>query len=219
MARSQWYEAIVLKTHDVGEADRFCILFTRECGRLAARARAVRKLWSRMGAQVLPLHRVRVELTELSSGAFLVTGAVRCGSEWHVPTFKAFALAEQGIELLLALLHDGEPLPELFALTEEFLICCREADQRILLPYTIKLLHLLGHFPAEESEWLQELSDDEQRFVRECCRYSSSLRGIRLPTTSAKRLQCLCAALLADQLSSPLRASAVAATLEVHRSE
>ena len=55
MPQSQTYEALILQSHDVGEADRFLILFTRERGRLAARARAVRKPKSKMGGSLLPL--------------------------------------------------------------------------------------------------------------------------------------------------------------------
>ncbi|MBU1911666.1 recombination protein O N-terminal domain-containing protein, partial [Patescibacteria group bacterium] len=48
MPHSQTYNSIILKAYDVGEADRFLILFTREKGRMTARARAVRKLKSKL---------------------------------------------------------------------------------------------------------------------------------------------------------------------------
>jgi recombinational DNA repair protein (RecF pathway) len=59
MSHAQTFEAIVLKTYDVGEADRLCILFTRERGRVMARASGARRLKSRLGASLLPFHHLQ----------------------------------------------------------------------------------------------------------------------------------------------------------------
>ena len=74
MPKSQELEAIVLQTHNVGEADRFCILLTKERGKIPVRARGVRKPKSRMGGSLLALQRIQVTVHEGSAG-FMVTAA------------------------------------------------------------------------------------------------------------------------------------------------
>ena len=115
MSRTKDYEAIVLKTHDVGEADRFCILFTKERGRIAARARGVRKLKSRMGGVLLAPNHISVTLTEGSVG-FSVNSVLSLGQKNMQGNVDQFAQTQNGIELLLSLLHDEEPLQDIFDL-------------------------------------------------------------------------------------------------------
>lgn len=55
-------EAIVLRSHDLGEADRIITLFTRSCGKVRAVAKGVRRTKSRIGARVEPFSMVDVQL-------------------------------------------------------------------------------------------------------------------------------------------------------------
>ncbi len=57
-------EAIVLRTHKLGEADRIVTLLTRRHGRVRAVARGVRKTSSRIGARLEPFTHVDVQLYE-----------------------------------------------------------------------------------------------------------------------------------------------------------
>ena len=52
-------EALVLRTHPMGEADRIVVLLTREHGRVDGVARGARRLKNRFGASLEPLSRVR----------------------------------------------------------------------------------------------------------------------------------------------------------------
>jgi DNA repair protein RecO len=142
-------EAIVLRTYNVGETDRFCIFLTRNMGRIAARAHGVRRVLSRRGTGLLPLHRVAVTC-ELHSAGYTVK-SVEClnahTSSWRDP--HIFSCAHQGIELLLKLTEEGEPLPELFNLACTFLSASRSPHPPHLVPlFTLKLLHHLGSFPS-----------------------------------------------------------------------
>src|SRR5512135_1660797 len=101
MARTSTCEAIVLRTMDIGEADRFCILFTRERGRLAARARGVRKLGSRIGGTLLPFSHVRMEVTQTDHSSLITSASCLHVHEAEYGNFHAFAKIEQGIELVL----------------------------------------------------------------------------------------------------------------------
>jgi len=210
MAHSKTCEAIVLQVHDVGEADRFCILLTREYGRLAARARGVRKPKSRMGGSILPLHIAHIDLHEGSAG-FLITG-VQGGYDTEIPTaIHPFMQAVQGIELLLKLIEDGEELPEIFDLTKEFISLC-ESHKSLVLPFTIRLLVLLGLLPKnEESDLLHHMTEDEKTFFLACTKPTWSncaSPSIKNPA----RIQKLCENIVGQQNSRELRAAHIAKT-------
>lgn len=57
-------EAIVLRTHDLGEADRIVSLLSRDNGRVRAVAKGVRRVKSRFGARLEPFSRVDVQCYE-----------------------------------------------------------------------------------------------------------------------------------------------------------
>ena len=153
MGKTITLEAIILNTHDVGEADRFCILFTKERGKIAARARSVRKLNSKMGGSLLPLQHVKLQLREGSAG-FMISD-VQKASEFDCKRVSAFLSAQQGIELLLNTLHDEEPMEELFFTTLKFLELCSNEEGQYVLPFTIRLLKLLGLLPDAQNKYFQ----------------------------------------------------------------
>ncbi len=163
MGRSHTLEAIVLQTHNVGEADRFCILFTRERGKLAARARGVRKLQSKMGGTLLPMQHIHVDIVEGSAG-MLITSVHRIGKETNAD-LKSFSQTQQGIEMLISILEDDHPLEEIFDLTLKFLEACDNGHDKPLLPFSIRLLHLLGVLPDRKSDIFRVLSDEEFIYI------------------------------------------------------
>jgi DNA repair protein RecO (recombination protein O) len=57
-------EAVVLRTHKLGEADRIITLLTREHGRVRAVAKGVRKTTSRWGSRLEPFTHVDLQLAE-----------------------------------------------------------------------------------------------------------------------------------------------------------
>jgi DNA repair protein RecO (recombination protein O) len=57
-------EAIVLRTHKLGEADRIITLLTRETGRVRAVAKGVRRTTSKFGSRLEPFTHVDVQLAE-----------------------------------------------------------------------------------------------------------------------------------------------------------
>ncbi|MBI3618529.1 DNA repair protein RecO [Candidatus Peregrinibacteria bacterium] len=197
-------EAIVLKTYDVGEADRYCILFTRERGRVAARASGARRLQSRLGAMLLPFQQVTIQLKESSAGC-IVTGVTPSKETLErFAALRAFADAEQGTELLLSLLHEEEPLPEIFDATVAFLDTCGTSPHRVLT-FTLQLLSLLGLLPGREGlKNFLHPTPLETAFIVAAV-HGASLASIDDP----RRLEKLCAVLLEDQLKSPLQAGKV----------
>lgn len=190
----------MLKAYDVGEADRFLILLTRERGRLTARARAVRKMKSRLGGSLLPFQHITVGLTKGSAG-MIVTSA-QCKSETEMSSTSAFLFTEQGIEILLSLLHEEEPLPEIFDLTLEFLKKCHTETSDPVLPFIIKLLTLMGLSPDAETE-------EEKICIQKCLQGKWSI-----PTESAKRnLKRLCTKIITDQTSKEFKVANIASQM------
>lgn len=167
MSRTFTEEAIVLKAYDVGEADRFCLLLTLEHGKLAARARAVRKLKSRFGGSVLPLQHVQLQLTEGSAG-HLITGAVCLHTNENCRThLGSYTSALEIVELLLAILPDNESVSEIFYLTRDTFRRYTDSFSPLVLPaFKLKLLALLGGFPSVRQSVCshQPLSSDVLQF-------------------------------------------------------
>lgn len=200
MSLSHSYEAIVLRTYDVGEADRFCILLTRERGRIPARASGARRIRSRFGTALLPMHRVRVEVRE-GSGGYVVTAAQGDGAEWIMENdLRAFVQAQEGIELLLALTEDAVPLPKIFDLCAAFLVRCQEED--ILLSFTLRLLHLLGFLPLHCDDARYARLPPATKIQLQCCA-AGALQPIIPP--ARRHLEDFRETLLMDLLAFPLR--------------
>ncbi len=166
MPRRETVDAVVLRTIDIGEADRFCILLTRERGRLAARARAVRKPGSRMGGSLLPLRRVMVEITESGDHLLIVGSTDKHRDDATAFSFGSFLRSAQGIDVLLSLIEDNEPLPAVFDLLCGFLNHAND-EIDVLVAFQARLLHLLGLLPAHISDQrVARLPEAAQAFIR-----------------------------------------------------
>lgn len=196
----------MLQAHNVGEADRFCILFTREKGRLAARARAVRKPKSHLGGSLLPFSHARMELIEHGS-SYIIAGASIVEEYPHLSSVPSFSVAGEGIEVILRLIQDDEPLPALFDLTRAFLQHAAIPSKSLLLAFTLCTLHLLGFLPESFNvEFFRGLTSEERLFVESCAR-GEPLDSFFLERTG--RLEQRCQELLLEQLSQPLKSSFV----------
>lgn len=211
-------EAIVLKTYNVGEADRFCILLTRKNGRIAARAAGVRRTTSKRGAALLPLRRITIEYTSGRTGAFTVTQASCIDPYSECATcLHAFSCAEQGMELLMHLIHEGEPVESVYDLTRDFLARCSAAHTPSLLPlFTLKLLARLGSFPDGEDAsavpvdrtFLRGLSPGLSDFLR-TVPHSNIATAPVCDTALLPELERFTRHLLGSQLGSSLKSAGV----------
>lgn len=169
MAHTQSYDAVVLRCTDIGEADRFCILFTRERGRLAAMAKGVRRLHSRMGGVLLPGTRLSVECCERGAG-FLITGAHHPGMASVAYTSpSAFLLQQKGLELVLTFTEDAHPLPSIFDLLAQYIAL--EPTSDLFALFTLRLLFLLGLLPlVEEDPRFRSLLPAAKKYASLCAR-------------------------------------------------
>ena len=143
-------QAIVLRTYDVGEADRFCILLTREHGRLPARATGVRRLTSRRGATLLTFQCIDIELSQRSGGQYVIASASIHESFGDISgDLHAYGMAQQGAELILTLIDDGQAVEDIYDLTHAFLSACASHADALLYPaFAMQLLDRLGTLPS-----------------------------------------------------------------------
>ncbi|MBU6389137.1 DNA repair protein RecO [Patescibacteria group bacterium] len=74
-------EAVILDTTDVFDADRSFLLFTRELGKVRARAKGVRKPTSKLTGHLLAYLPTALELVEGGSGLLIVQASVTGGAE------------------------------------------------------------------------------------------------------------------------------------------
>ncbi|MDD4319744.1 MAG: recombination protein O N-terminal domain-containing protein [Candidatus Peribacteraceae bacterium] len=204
-------EALVLRTFDVGEADRFCVLLTRERGRITARASGVRKPGSRLGGSILPCRHLALGLREGSGGFFVASASPLEPRLDGLSSLASFCAAQEGVELFLAFVQHEERDDALFDAVLAFLSSCASPSASVMLSFELRLLHLLGFLPAEEHiEELRPLAAGARAFLR-AAREGKPVGA--LAQEERERLQELCASFIADHLSGPLKASTVAATM------
>ena len=125
----------------------------------------------------------------------------------HLSSVPSFSVAGEGIEIILRLIQDDEPLPELFDLTREFLNSAAIPSKSLVLAFTLRTLHILGLLPESfNREFFRGLTEEERSFVEACAR-GEPLDSFFLERTG--RLEQRCQELLLEQLSQPLKAGRV----------
>ncbi len=151
MSRLRTCEALVLRTYDVGEADRFCILFSKEYGRFAARVAGIRRPLSRRGSgTLLPFHRVVLECSESKVG-YIIEQATLLHRTFDIASNSQTFFVASGItEFLLKFTDDHLPLPDVYDASVAALASCRESQhsQQFLFAYALKILAFLDHIPS-----------------------------------------------------------------------
>ncbi len=208
MPHSQGHDAIVLRTFDVGDADRFCVLLTKSLGRMAVRARGVRKLGSRMGGALMPLQIVQAQL-HLRGSHPLATSATLMDCPVGRDRFRAFSRAQRGVELLLTLTEDGEPMPGIYDLTVAFLATCGDDAWDPVDTYFLCLLAQLGLLPTEEGDPRVAHLDEATHAHVLACATTRPFAELCLTAAHAQTAGFL-RSVLADHLVSPLRARELA---------
>lgn len=208
VSRSHSVQAIVLRTYDIGEADRYAVLITRELGRVSVNAKGARRIGSRLGASILPFRVVDAELKEWHAGWILAGARVREGADdSRFSQVECFTQASQVVELVLALTEDESPIPDIYdALIGALQACGTHGD--LPLAFTLHLLSLLGLLPdPEEMREERELDEGQWLFLRAAVHgaYSS------LPHVQLTPLHMVTRRYLDGQLRGPLKAGGFSA--------
>lgn len=113
------------------------------------------------------MQRVSVDTTEHGSG-LIITGASQTHQQQVGPTtFSGFLEHARGIDLLLALTEDEEPLPAVFELLCTFLASAPDDLPGLLAAFQARLFHLLGILPSmRDDSRIQHLSTPVQAFLQ-----------------------------------------------------
>lgn len=152
MARPRTYrcDALVLKRHDFGEADRIVVLFTRQRGKLRAVAKGVRRTTSRLAGHLELFAHAELQLAR-GRDLDLITQAdtrraFRRLRENLTRTSHAYLVAE----LADALTEELAEQPELFdLLVQTFGALERTRDPRLIVNhYQVLLLGIVGFRPS-----------------------------------------------------------------------
>jgi recombinational DNA repair protein (RecF pathway) len=166
MAHSTHARAIILKTYNVGEADRFCIVFTEEFGKIAVRARAVRKMNSKLGASMLGGHFVALQIHESTTG-FIAQEA----QTLYTPALSSnatFTLLQPVLEICLTLLPEHAPVVDVFGYLEK-LWSETEITNTKVIGCLLQVIDALGYLPSIHHASIQErCSADELQMLHAC---------------------------------------------------
>lgn len=142
-------EAIVLRRHDVSEADRILTLYTPDRGKLAAIAKGVRRISSRKSGHVELFTHVAVLLAAGRNLEVLTQAETIEPFHGIREDLIRMTYAYHVAELTDRLTVDASPLPAAFWLLRDTLRAVAEADDPALAArfFEIRLLGLLGFRP------------------------------------------------------------------------
>jgi DNA repair protein RecO (recombination protein O) len=113
-ARHSKAEAVILHAADIFDADRTYLMFTREMGKLRARAKGVRKPKSRLAGNLLAYVPTKLEFVTGESGWELIVQAHSSSKGYPSEPLLFLQHAELIAEAIDKLLPDKEPHPEFF---------------------------------------------------------------------------------------------------------
>jgi DNA repair protein RecO (recombination protein O) len=177
-------EALILDSRDVYDADRIYLLYTREFGKIWARAKGVRKPTSKLTGHLLTYIPVQLELVRAGQGYVITQAQVSDASsspypENVLPLTHAMAIVAEVIDGLSA---EHDPQPHLYDVLAEGTALLRkvageaegESEMVLLLAELhFKLLSLLGYHPELDHCVVTDTEIREERLG-----WSDALGGI-----------------------------------------
>lgn len=165
------YTGIILKKHPLGEADELLTIFTREGGKIRAKAPGTRKIKSRLAGSLQSLNEIEFE-TAVSHGPgrLPVIIAVRVSrlNNFLRENLKKFAHALVAIETLYRLTPDGDSNPEIYGILRAFLtqLDTSHGEGEEVKKFQLQLLKASGfEMPSGENidRFLQEILERDIR--------------------------------------------------------
>ncbi|HCX84739.1 MAG TPA: DNA repair protein RecO [Micrococcales bacterium] len=153
MSRTYRDEAVVLRTHDLGEADRIVTLLTRGSGQVRAVAKGVRRTSSKFGARLEPFGVVDVQL-HLGRSLDVVTQADTLAPHGRsiMADYSLFTTATAMVETAARLTEvEREPATQQYLLLAGALRALAErahAATLVLDSYLLRALAVAGWAPS-----------------------------------------------------------------------
>ncbi|SDK71842.1 DNA replication and repair protein RecO [Nocardioides sp. YR527] len=149
-------EAIVLRTHKLGEADRIITMLTRDHGRVRAVAKGVRRTTSRWGSRLEPFTHVDLQFAEgrnldtITQAETLTLFHAGIGLD-----YDRYTAGTAMLETADRLVHEeGEPAPQQYLLLVGGLRVLAQGDRlprHVLDSYLLRSLAVAGYAPSFEA--------------------------------------------------------------------
>jgi DNA repair protein RecO (recombination protein O) len=148
-------EAIVLRTHKLGEADRIITMLTRTHGRVRAVAKGVRRTTSRFGSRLEPFTHVDVQLAEgrsldtVTQAETLTPFSAGLGGDYQ--RYTAGTVMLETAERLVT--EEKEPSVQQFLLLVgglRAMVSGDRAPSQVLDSYLLRSLAVAGYAPSFE---------------------------------------------------------------------
>ncbi|MGI8523884.1 MAG: DNA repair protein RecO [Nocardioides sp.] len=146
-------EAIVLRTHKLGEADRIITLLTRQHGRVRAVAKGVRRTTSRWGSRLEPFTHVDLQLAEgrnldvITQAETLDPFSASLGD--HYDRYTAGTVMLETADRLVS--EEGQPALQQFLLLVGGLRAMTSGERlapQVLDSYLLRSLAVAGYAPS-----------------------------------------------------------------------
>ena len=147
----------VIKRVNLGEADRFVTLFTKNNGKVEVLAKGVRKITSKRASHIELLNLVRFHSIKTSKNFILTEVELVDSYEGRKRDLKQCEIAFFVCELLDNLCPHGQITPELFTEVFDFLNTGHHSDEA-LLKFETKVLSILGYWNIEKKFSTEEES-------------------------------------------------------------
>ncbi|NYD41391.1 DNA repair protein RecO [Nocardioides panaciterrulae] len=148
-------EAIVLRTHKLGEADRIITLLTRQHGRVRAVAKGVRRTGSRFGSRLEPFTHVDLQLAEgrsldvVTQAETITPFSDRLGQDYDRYT-SGTVMLETADRLVV---EEKEPAVQQFLLLVgglRVMVAGERGPGQVLDSYLLRSLAVAGYAPTFE---------------------------------------------------------------------
>ena len=143
-------DAVVLRTYKSGEADRICVLWTKEHGKIRIMAKGVRKTSSRMGGSLEPMAHVRVEVVTSRGDLYIARNVVHLTRLTTLrSSYDRIAAGLAVVEVLAAIPAEEEADEGIFDLVVRVLTALDDPEYYPTMIPTSFFLRLLAHDGSE----------------------------------------------------------------------
>ncbi len=147
----------VLRRINLGEADRFVTLYTKDNGKVEVLAKGVRKINSRRSSHIEPLNLIRFHSVRTSKNFILTEVELLNSYQERKKDLKQCEIAFFVCEIIDNLCPHGQVNKELFFTVSDFLKSGEHNDES-LLKFETEILTLLGYWNTERKFKTEEES-------------------------------------------------------------
>ncbi len=141
---------VIIARRDVGEADRWFVVFSPDLGKISCMARGIRKPKARLAAWMDLLRYNDLTLTKRRAGGYVLTGA-QTKLSWFDGTesWERLTSAYYVCELIDRMFEEGVVVPGVFELVRETLARLAVSDRvaEVRASFELKLLEVMGLSP------------------------------------------------------------------------